>query len=310
MILEELLNNPPTPLQKLNNNFFNNSGIELFIKRLDLTHPEISGNKLFKLKYNLLEANKNKYDTLLTFGGAYSNHIYATAAAGKLFGFKTIGVIRGEEHLPLNPTLTFAKACGMRFTYLDRTSYRDKYNTELLSSLKAKYGDFYLIPEGGTNLLAVQGCNEILDDINISFDYICTASGTGGTLAGLITGLKNNQTALGFSVLKGGDFLRNEIVNLLKMLKFTNNKNWQLITNYHFGGYAKITKELMGFISGFENQNGIRLEPIYSGKMLFGIYDMIKKDYFPKGSKIIALHNGGLQGLEGLKQKLNSRKIR
>lgn len=307
---EELFRNPTAPLKKVSDNFISKSGVNLFIKRLDLNHPEISGNKWFKLKYNLIEAAKNNYKTLLTFGGAFSNHIYATAAAGRILNFKTIGVIRGEEHLPLNPTLAFVKKRGMEITYLNRTSYRDKYNSDFLSSLKSKYGNFYLIHEGGTNSLAIKGCKEIFDDINTPFDFICTACGTGGTLAGLISELKENQTAIGFPVLKGGGFLNNDINNLLKTSTGVENKNWQLITDYHFGGYAKIKDELIEFISEFEYRNGIKLEPIYSGKMLFGIYDLIKKDYFPKGSIIIALHNGGLQGLEGLKNKLYSRKIR
>lgn len=225
MLLKELLKNPSTPLHKINDTSVADSGVELFIKRLDLIHPEISGNKWFKLKYNLFEANKGDYDTLLTFGGAYSNHIYATAAAGKLFGFKTIGIIRGEKHIPLNPTLTFAKERGMIINYLDRISYRDKYNAEFLSSIKAKYENFYLIPEGGTNPLAVKGCKEILNDIDIPFDCICTACGTGGTLAGLITGLRKDQRALGFSVLKDGAFLINEIDNLLNITGTTSNNN-------------------------------------------------------------------------------------
>lgn len=306
MHIEELFKNPSTPLQEITDAFISSSGIQLFIKRLDLIHPEISGNKWFKLKYNLIEAGKANHKALLTFGGAYSNHIYATAVAGKLFGFKTIGIIRGEEHLPLNPTLTFARNCGMEFIYLDRTSYRDKYNEHFISSLKNKFGNFYLIPEGGTNPLAVKGCKEILENINIPFDFICTACGTGGTLASLISGSKTHQTALGFPALKGGDFLKTGINNLLSKSNTSSHKKWQLITDYHFGGYAKITNELVNFIRNFEKQNQIILEPIYSGKMLFGIYDLIKKNYFPKGTKIVALHNGGLQGLKGLKQKLNS----
>jgi 1-aminocyclopropane-1-carboxylate deaminase len=306
MLLEELIENPSTPLQKIEDDFIAKSGITLYIKRLDLTHPQVSGNKWYKLKYNLIEAGKKGYDTLLTFGGAYSNHIHATAAAGKMFGFKTIGVIRGEVHLPLNPTLSYAKGQGMELFYLDRISYRDKYNERLLSFLNKRYGKFYLIPEGGSNSLAVQGCKEIFDDITEQFDYICTACGTGGTLAGLISGLKENQTALGFSVLKGGDFLNNKVKSLLDDSIESDNRNWKVITDYHFGGYAKFTRELLQFIANFENQNDIKLEPIYSGKMMYGMYDLIKKNYFPEGSRIIALHNGGLQGLEGLRKKLNS----
>lgn len=306
MLIKELIKNPSTPLQKIEDDFIRNSGNSLYIKRLDLTHPQISGNKWYKLKYNLIEARTKGYDTLLTFGGAYSNHIHATAAAGTLFGFRTIGVIRGEAHLPLNPTLSFAKRNGMELFYLDRVSYRDKYNQRLLSFLNNRYGRSYLIQEGGSNSLAVQGCKEILDDITEQFDFICTACGTGGTLAGLISGLKENQTALGFSVLKGGDFLNSRVKNLLDDSAETYRRNWKIVTDYHFGGYAKFTKELLQFITNFENRNNIKLEPIYSGKMLFGIYDLIKKNYFPEGSKIIALHNGGLQGLDGIRQKLNS----
>jgi 1-aminocyclopropane-1-carboxylate deaminase len=309
MLLEELIKNPSTPLQKVEDDFIGKSGITLYIKRLDLTHPQVSGNKWYKLKYNLIEAGKKGYDTLLTFGGAYSNHIHATAAAGTLFGFRTIGVIRGEVHLPLNPTLLFAKENGMELFYLDRVSYRDKYNKQLLTFLNERYGKFYLIPEGGSNSLAVQGCREIFEDINEQFDYICTACGTGGTLAGLISGLQENQRALGFSVLKGGDFLNSKVKNLLDVPVERDNRNWKIITDYHFGGYAKFTKELLQFITNFENRNNIKLEPIYSGKMIFGIYDLIRKSYFPEGSKIIALHNGGLQGLEGLRKKLNSWKM-
>ena len=300
MLLDNLLINPPTPLQKINDTFINNSGIELFIKRLDLIHPDISGNKWFKLKYNLIEADRNKDDTLLTFGGAYSNHIYATAAAGKIFGFKTIGIIRGEEHLPLNPTLSFAKDCGMEIVYLDRTAYRNKYDSAYLSFLESTYKRFYLIPEGGTNSLAIKGCREIVNEIEEKFDFICTACGTGGTLAGLISGLKDNQNAIGFSALKGGEFLNKEISNLLNFSKEAVNNNWEIVCDYHFGGYARFNDNLLNFISEFEIENKIKLEPIYSGKMMFGIYDLIRESYFPKGSKIIALHNGGLQGLKGL----------
>jgi 1-aminocyclopropane-1-carboxylate deaminase len=309
MLLEELIKNPSTPLQNIEDDFIDKSGIKLYIKRLDLTHPKFSGNKWYKLKYNLIEAGKKGHNTLLTFGGAYSNHIHATAAAGTLFGFSTIGVIRGEVHLPLNPTLSFAKGNGMELFYLDRVSYRDKYNEQLLAFLNRKYGKFYLIPEGGSNSLAVQGCKEIIEDIAEDFDYICTACGTGGTLAGLVSGLRENQRALGFSVLRGGDFLRGKVKDLLDSPIEQDNRNWKIITDYHFGGYAKFTKELLQFITNFENRNNIKLEPIYSGKMIFGIYDLIRKNYFPEGSKIIALHNGGLQGLEGLRKKLNSWKM-
>ena len=295
--------NPDTPLTEINDVRLFESKINLFIKREDLIDPEISGNKWFKLKYNLLEAKKLGYKKILTLGGAYSNHIYSTAAAGKKFGFETIGVIRGEEHLPLNPTLSFAKDCGMKFHYLDRKSYKNKYDELIVKSLKNEYDDFYLVPEGGSNSLAVKGCSEIIPRINKKFDFICTACGTGGTLAGMVLGLNSNAKAIGFSVLKGGEFLNNNVKNFLSIFNQNNLINWEINLDYHFGGYAKVTDELLEFCHEFTDKHNIEIEPIYTGKMLFGIFDLIKKKYFPKGSTIIALHSGGLQGLKGLEQR-------
>lgn len=303
MEIDKLLINPSTPLQKVEDEITTSHKINLYIKRLDLTHPQISGNKWYKLKYNLIEAGKNGYNTLLTFGGAYSNHIYATAAAGKLFNFKTIGIIRGELHKPLNPTLTFAEHNGMTLHYLDRNSYRKKTTNDLIDSLHNKFGNFYLIPEGGSNKLAVKGYSEIINDLDVRFNYICTACGTGGTLAGIISGLNDSQKALGFAVLKGAEFLFENVKNLL--YDGNNSNNWDINLDYHFGGYAKIKKDLILFITDFEKKHNIPIEPIYSGKMLFGLYDLIKKDYFPEDSVIIVLHNGGLQGLEGMRNKID-----
>ncbi|HMN16966.1 MAG TPA: pyridoxal-phosphate dependent enzyme [Ignavibacteriaceae bacterium] len=293
--------NPNTPLVEIFEDLFTKKQIRVFVKREDLTDQYISGNKWYKLKYNLIEAEKLGFRTLLTFGGAFSNHIHAAAAAGKIFGFKTIGVIRGEEHLPLNPTLSFAYENGMYLEYIDRASYRKKYDQELIQKLKDKYGDFYLIPEGGSNHLAVKGCAEIISSINITFDYICSACGTGGTLAGLILGLNKNAFALGFSVLKGGEFLNQNISSFLKYFDADDFKNWKIILDFHFGGYAKVTKELIEFCSSFSDQHNFIIEPIYTGKMFYGLFDLIKRDYFPTNSSIIAIHTGGLQGLEGLK---------
>lgn len=279
-------------------------GIRLFVKRLDAIHPAVGGNKWFKLKYNLIDAHKKKFKTLLTFGGAYSNHIYATSAAGKLFGFDTIGIIRGEEHKPLNPTLRFAVENGMKLKYIDRVTYRKKKDVEFISSLEDEFGNVYIIPEGGTNFRAVRGCAEIIDSIDISFDFVCTASGTGGTLAGLVSGLRGQSKAVGFSVLKGGGFLKGDVENLLIFSGMENPGNWEINTDYHFGGYAKISRELLTFIRQFEERTGIKTEPVYTGKMFFGIYDLIEKGYFPAGSKIIALHTGGIQGLAGMTNRI------
>ena len=275
-------------------------GISLTVKREDQLHPEISGNKYRKLKYNILEAQKQQKKTLLTFGGAYSNHIAATAAAGKEYGFKTIGIIRGDEltnKVSENPTLTYAQSYGMQFKFISRSDYRKKEEVSFIEALDKEYGDFYLIPEGGTNKLAVKGCEEILTKDDVDFDYICTCVGTGGTIAGIINSAKARQKVLGFSALKG-DFLEEEI------RKYTTLNGWQLITDYHFGGYGKIKPELITFMNEFKEKTGISLDPIYTGKMVFGIIDMIEKNLIDKNSKILVVHTGGLQGIKGINEKL------
>ncbi|MDA9343936.1 pyridoxal-phosphate dependent enzyme [Algibacter sp.] len=282
-----------------------NNAVELYIKREDKIHPFVSGNKYRKLKYNLLEAKNNGFDTLLTFGGAFSNHIAAVASAGNAFGFKTIGIVRGEElgnKISENTTLSFAKENGMQFKFVSRELYRNKTSESFLNDLKEEFEDFYLIPEGGTNKLAVKGCEEILNTEDNTFDYICCAVGTGGTISGLINCLKPSQQVLGFPALKG-DFLKEDIS------KFATQTNWKLITDYHFGGYAKINEELVTFINQFKIDNQVSLDPVYTGKMLFGIIDLINKNYFPKGSKILAIHTGGLQGIEGMNAVLKKKKL-
>jgi len=275
-------------------NIPNNFGIEVYVKREDVLHSEISGNKFRKLKYNLIEARNLGFTKVLTFGGAYSNHIAAVAAAGKEFGFETIGVIRGEElqekYLE-NPTLKKASENGMQFEFVSRTQYRDKNNVEFLDQLKNKFGDFYLIPEGGTNELAVKGCKEILRDDDKMFDFICCAVGTGGTISGIINSLKPHQKAIGFPALKG-DFLTEDIQ------KYAENSQWNLVTDYHFGGYAKLNDELKQFMKQFFKKYLISLDPVYTSKTFFGVIDLISKGYFKPDSKILIIHTGGLQGLQ------------
>ena len=281
---------------------------QLFIKREDQIHPLVSGNKFRKLKYNLKEALDQKKTTLLTFGGAFSNHILATAIAGKSTGFKTIGIIRGDElgvdlekTFASNWTLRNASKHGMQFDFVSRETYRNKTSIEFTEILQKKYGDFYCIPEGGTNSLAVKGCEEILTKEDSQFDYICSCVGTGGTISGIINNAKDHQKVLGFTVLKG-DFLENEILKYAKK-----QENWELIKEYHFGGYGKYTDELIHFINRFKSETDIPLDPIYTGKMMFGIVDMIKKNRFLNGSKILIIHSGGLQGIEGFNQRLISK---
>ncbi|WP_394342052.1 1-aminocyclopropane-1-carboxylate deaminase/D-cysteine desulfhydrase [Mangrovimonas spongiae] len=265
----------------------------------------VSGNKYRKLKYNILEAKNQNKSTLLTFGGAFSNHIAAVAAAGKANGFKTIGIIRGEEvsaKIANNPTLSFSQSCGMQFKFVSRSDYRNKTKTSFIENLKNEFGEFYLIPEGGTNQLAVKGCEEILTDDDINFDYICCPVGTGGTISGLINASKSHQKILGFPALKG-DFLSDDI------RKFAKHDNWELIRDYHFGGYAKINTQLISFINTFKKTYQIPLDPIYTGKMMFGVFDLIDKGYFNENSKILTIHTGGLQGIPGMNKRLEKKNM-
>ena len=280
------------------------NGIELYIKREDLVHPIISGNKFRKLKYNLQEAKRLGCKKLLTFGGAFSNHIVAVAGAGAEFGFETIGIIRGEElgdKIQENPSLFKAQQFGMQFNFVDRNQYRDKMDPNFLALLTARYGSFYLIPEGGTNELAIRGCEEILTAADkIAFSHICCAVGTAGTLSGIINASNADQQIIGFSSLKGS-FLSEVICN------FAQQKNWSVIESYHFGGYGKVTDELIRFMHAFYDKYQVPLDPIYTGKMMFGILDLIQQNYFPPHSKIVAIHTGGLQGIAGMNQRLQAK---
>lgn len=285
--------------------FSNSMNIELYMKREDELHPFVSGNKFRKLKYNLIEAKTLGFKTLLTFGGAFSNHIAAVSAAGVLEGFKTIGVIRGEElqsKIHENETLSFAKKNGMQLHFMSRENYRNKESKTTITELQKLFGEFYILPEGGTNTLAIKGCEEILSPDDNVFDFICCPVGTGGTVSGLINSATMNQKVLGFSALKG-DFLKNNIS------KFVTQKNWELITEFHFGGYAKINEELIRFLNTFNSDFNILLDPVYTGKMMFGVFKMIKNGDFPKGAKILAIHTGGLQGIPGMNSKLKQKKL-
>lgn len=287
--------------QEIKYEFSNN--IKLFIKREDLLHPLISGNKFRKLKYNIAQAQKENKKALLTFGGAFSNHILATAAAGKEYEFNTIGVVRGNElkdNYQENSTLSKAEQLGMQFYFTERELYRNKEDESFVKTLKEKFGDFYLVPEGGTNELAIKGCEEILSEDDKEFDFVCCAVGTGGTISGIINSSHENQEIIGFPALKG-DFLSNDIC------KFVTKKNWKLILDYHFGGYGKVKPELISFLNQFYEETKIPLDPIYTGKMMFGIVDLIKKGNFPQKSKILAIHTGGLQGIKGMNNSLKKK---
>lgn len=275
--------------------------IKVSVLREDLIHPLISGNKFRKLKYNLKAFEEGNYDALLTFGGAYSNHIFATAAAGKEFGFKTIGVVRGEEiqsKIDKNPTLKFAKECGMAFKFVSRENYRQKTNPKFLEELKNEFGHIYILPEGGTNQLAVRGCEEVLGNHTKEFDFICCAIGTGGTISGIINSSEDHQKVLGFPALKDSEFLKDEIK------KYSRRSNFELIDEFHFGGFAKTNDELIDFINSFKRNFGLTLDPIYTAKMMYGITELIKRENFEKGNSILAIHTGGLQGIDAMNQRL------
>ncbi len=298
------------PVQSKNQFIYTKNDIHVTVKREDLLHPVISGNKFRKLKYNVLKAKEQQKKTLLTFGGAYSNHIAATAYAGKLFGFKTIGIIRGDElandlnkTIALNSTLKFASQNGMQFKFVSRTAYRLKNEADFIEKLKREFGNFYLIPEGGTNQLAVKGCEEILQKEDEMYDFICVASGTGGTISGIINTATTKQMILGFPALKG-DFLNSEIQQYI-----TKKTNYKWINTFHFGGFAKINDELIRFINSFYTNYKIPLDPIYTAKMFYGIEQLINTNYFKKGTKILAIHTGGLQGIEAMNSRLKNKNI-
>ena len=296
-------NNHKSIIQSIDISKITSQNIQLSILREDLIHPEISGNKYRKLKYNFLEAEKLGFKKIITFGGAFSNHISATAAAGKEYGFETIGIIRGEEladKIEENATLRFAKNCGMQLHFISREDYRKKEENDFLETLNNKFPNSYVIPEGGTNDLAINGCKEILHENCAEYDFIATAIGTSGTIAGLMESAKPHQHILGFPSLKG-DFIQNDIKNLTKKQNFT------IFNEYHFGGYGKVSEELINFVNYFKQTNQIQLDPIYTGKMVFGIFELIKNHYFRDYSKILMIHTGGLQGIEGMNQHLKKK---
>jgi len=278
---------------------------QLWLKPEYEIHPEVSGNKFRKLKYNLEAVVREGFEGVLTFGGAFSNHIAATAAAGKLLNISTVGIIRGEElakDIDLNPTLSYAKASGMDLEFISRAAYRNKNEVSFLKSLNIKYPNFYIIPEGGTNARAVRGCSEILTEKDRDFDVICCAVGTGGTISGLINSSLPHQKIIGFPALKGA-FLNEDI------RKFAKHSNWELCTDYSFGGYAKVNQELIQFINQFKNDFGIPLDPVYTAKMMFGIDDLVKKGFFSRSTKILAIHTGGLQGISGMNDYLKKNNL-
>ena len=275
--------------------------VHLNILRLDQIHPLVSGNKWFKLKENIKNAVRQHCTSLLTFGGAYSNHLVATAAAAKASGLQSVGVVRGfhgKEHP--TETLKQCEALDMHLHYVSREDYAQKNEGEFLSELQALYPQAYIIPEGGDNANGIIGAGEIASYIPPDINLVVLAIGTGTTFAGIRSRLDNTVHMLGFPVMKGGMYLKEEIERKLN----TNNNNWQLNADYHFGGFAKYNQELIDFMNDFYAKHHIPLDLVYTAKMMYGIFDLLQKDYFPQGSNICCIHTGGLQGNSAVSQYL------
>jgi 1-aminocyclopropane-1-carboxylate deaminase len=285
----------PTPVVPIHHKVFEKAGINVLIKREDLNHPLISGNKWWKLKYNLQKAAELKHDTLLTFGGAFSNHIFATAVAAVEYGFKSVGIIRGERATPLNPTLAFAESKGMQLHFISREQYRLKSNDSFIAGLEEKFGRFYLLPEGGANSLALKGCAEFASDelLQHEFDHAILPVGTGGTIAGIIGGLDGTKKITGVTVLKNGEFLIDEIASNLNGYFGKKFDHWNLLTQYHHGGYAKSSQALENFMNEMDSLFDLPLDHVYSAKMLWALFREAEAGGFSRGVTVLAIHTGG-----------------
>ena len=326
-----------SPVQFIDEPSFNSNGVELFVKRLDMIDDVISGNKAYKLRLNITDMLQAQSSSgvepvrMASFGGAYSNHIHALAAAGHHLGIKTIGFIRGDDprgegrslpvsscatspltnpSLPsLSPTLEDALSWGMELIFLSRSDYRLRADPHWLAQLQQRYGSFYLIPEGGSNVLGAKGCGQIIQELNTQldgqFDTVCVACGTGTTLAGMSMVLESHQRILGFPVLKGAKFLENDILALQAEMGGERD-NWQLLYDYHGGGYARFDARLVAFMDHLENFSGIKTEPIYTAKVFDAVFRLNKEKWFAKGSRVVVIHTGGLQGLRGMDERINS----
>ncbi len=320
--LDIFLHQPASPLQKVEHPDFVRQGLRLFVKRDDLLNPHVSGNKWRKLKHNLFEARRQGCTRLVTFGGAYSNHLAAVAAAGREFGFSTVGVVSGEESSAGNPTLGFALQCGMELRFTSRANMRNLSEAELIRFLKIDTEKTIILPQGGANCLALAGCREIVEETTAQLghqpDFFITACGTGATLAGIATGLENSGKAIGIAVLKGG-FLQKEVEKLREQCHHSfvipeGNLHPQstpkgtaiVLDAFHHGGYAKWTPELIHFINDFKEKTGIPLDPIYTGKAFYAAVKLAEQGYFPAGSSVVLVHTGGLQGIAGFNERFGN----
>lgn len=303
--------NLPSPLQKISHPITSQFGVELFIKRDDLIHTKISGNKWRKLKYNIEKFKQKKYDSILTFGGAYSNHIAATAASGKLLNIPTIGIIRGEElNENSNKTLKNAHENGMKLVFVSRSKYSERYERIYHEELRIEFGNTLIVNEGGANFHGMIGSGEILTEIDFTPDYIYSASGTGTTVAGLLL-TSNTTKVVSVPVFKKGGFIKDEVKDLLVQFQFSDEELaekmdlLELNLTNDFGGYGKHTAELINFINDFYSITDIKLDQVYTAKMMFALLNDVKSGKIKAGSKIVALHTGGLQGLTSIQPLLD-----
>jgi 1-aminocyclopropane-1-carboxylate deaminase/D-cysteine desulfhydrase-like pyridoxal-dependent ACC family enzyme len=297
-----LLFQTSSPIIEIRDQFLVEKSVRLFVKRDDLLDSNLQGNKARKLKYNIEHILNNNISEVVSFGGAFSNHIHALAAAGERFGFGTVGYIRGEISDPYNPTLSFARKCGMKLVSLKRTEYRERSDPEFLVRMQNLHPDSFIIPEGGSNQLALKGCAEIVDEVEDQLgavpDNWFVAGGTGATAAGIIQGLRGRSYLNVVSVLKG-DFLSKDIRKYLVRSGGKETLNWSVLQDYHFGGYARYTSDLVHFINRIKTIYQLPLDPIYTGKMFYACLEMIRGAQIPADSKILCMHTGGLQGIEG-----------
>ncbi|MCF6434844.1 pyridoxal-phosphate dependent enzyme [Pseudoalteromonas sp. MMG022] len=293
-------NFPESPIQIICHPMLVEKQLTLQVKRDDLLHPHISGNKWRKLKYNLIAMQQQKKSALVTFSGPFSNHLYAVSMACKLFGIEGHVIVRGPQLDENNPTIRMARACGVKIHTVDRATYRLRNQPDYLTDLQNAYPHCYIIPEGGSNLAAVQGVKELALSLPQS-DYVLCATGSGGTLAGLIAGCEKHTNVIGIAVLKQAQYLEQDIIKLVPQAQ--QHTNWQLLCDYHNGGYGKFSADLWQFCKAMKTAHQLPLEPIYTGKLFFALWQLIAQDFFPRGSRITAIHTGGLQGLDGLRYR-------
>lgn len=293
-----------SPITPIIHPLFTKKKLNVLIKRDDLIHPIISGNKWRKLQENIVIAKTQGYKGILSFGGAYSNHVHALAFACYQENINCIGIIRGESHYENNATLTQARKWKMDLKFITRQEYRERNDSAFIAQLQARYPDYYIVPEGGSNKAALVGVGNVIQELDeqCEFDTLIVAVGSGGTLAGIVNADENRHALYGVPVLKNAEYLYDSIKQLLPDQALTYN-NWQLLLNYHGGGYGKFSEQDANTLIDFIKKTKIPLEPIYSGKMILALLDLVKKDHFKPGEKIVLVHTGGLQGLQGLSEQ-------